>query len=50
VLGPTGLALEVMLNDIRLANELADALGQTPIGDLVQEFHAAPDRTVRTHR
>ena len=36
---PQGFTLELMLKDIRLANELAEALGhETPIGDLVQEL------------
>ncbi|MGY1495755.1 NAD(P)-dependent oxidoreductase [Streptomyces sp. QTS52] len=36
---PQGFTLQLMLKDIRLANELAEALGHTtPIGKLVQEF------------
>lgn len=36
---PQGFTLQLMLKDVRLANELAEALGHsTPIGNLVQEF------------
>ncbi|UUU27838.1 NAD-binding protein [Streptomyces sp. DSM 40750] len=36
---PQGFTLQLMLKDIRLANELAEALDHsTPIGNLVQEF------------
>jgi 3-hydroxyisobutyrate dehydrogenase-like beta-hydroxyacid dehydrogenase len=36
---PQGFAIDLMLKDVRLANELAASLGhQTPIGTLAQEF------------
>jgi 3-hydroxyisobutyrate dehydrogenase len=36
---PQGFTIELMLKDVRLANEMADALGhETPIGTLAQRF------------
>jgi 3-hydroxyisobutyrate dehydrogenase len=36
---PQGFAIDLMLKDVRLANEMADALGHdTPIGTLAQQF------------
>ena len=36
---PQGFTIDLMLKDVRLANEMADALGhETPIGTLAQQF------------